>query len=45
MNHGARFWRLVRMLAPQTDRAEAWLRAYGRGLHRYGAAATAEERE
>jgi predicted metal-dependent hydrolase len=45
MNHGPRFWRLVHSLAPHTDRAEAWLKAYGRSLHRYGAAATAEERE
>ncbi|HVV94689.1 MAG TPA: SprT family zinc-dependent metalloprotease [Hyphomicrobiales bacterium] len=45
MNHGPRFWRLVRSLAPQTDRAEAWLKAYGRNLHRYGAAPAATERE
>jgi predicted metal-dependent hydrolase len=38
MNHGPRFWRLVRMLAPRTDQAEAWLKAHGRSLHRYGAA-------
>jgi predicted metal-dependent hydrolase len=40
MNHGPRFWRLVHMLAPQTDRAEAWLKVHGRSLHRYGAAPT-----
>jgi predicted metal-dependent hydrolase len=45
MNHGARFWRLVHTLAPQTDRAEAWLKGYGRGLHRYGAAPASTERE
>lgn len=36
MNHSHRFWRLVRKLCPQTDDAEAWLKAHGRSLHRYG---------
>lgn len=36
MNHSARFWRLVRELCSETDRAEAWLKAHGRTLHRYG---------
>jgi predicted metal-dependent hydrolase len=36
MNHGPRFWRLTRRLAPQTDEAEAWLKRHGPGLHRYG---------
>lgn len=36
MNHSDRFWDLTRDLAPQTDRAESWLRAHGAELHRYG---------
>jgi predicted metal-dependent hydrolase len=38
MNHGPRFWRLVRQLAPHTDQAEVWLKANGRGLHLIGLA-------
>jgi predicted metal-dependent hydrolase len=37
MNHSEQFWALTRSLAPQTDRAEAWLHAHGASLHRYGA--------
>lgn len=36
-DHSARFWTLTRRLAPETDRAEAWLKANGASLHRYGA--------
>jgi predicted metal-dependent hydrolase len=36
MNHSDDFWALTRSLAPQTDRAEAWLHAHGASLHRYG---------
>jgi len=36
MNHSPRFWRLVRDLCADTDRAEAWLSAHGPSLHRYG---------
>ena len=36
MNHSHRFWRLVRELCRETDDAEAWLKAHGRSLHRYG---------
>ena len=36
MNHSARFWKLTRSLCPATDRAEAWLKAHGSGLHKYG---------
>lgn len=36
MNHGQRFWRLARRLAPHTDEAEAWLKRHGPSLHRYG---------
>ena len=37
MNHSPRFWSLVRRAFPDTNRAEAWLKAHGAGLHRYGA--------
>jgi hypothetical protein len=37
MNHSARFWALTRKLAPETDRAEAWLQQHGSSLHRFGA--------
>ena len=37
MNHSAKFWSLVRRAFPDVDRAEAWLRAHGASLHRYGA--------
>lgn len=39
MNHSPRFWALARKLAPETQRAEAWLQANGANLHRYGASA------
>ena len=38
MNHSPLFWKLTRRLFPETDRAEAWLRTHGAGLHRFGAA-------
>ena len=37
MNHSQRFWKLTRRLSPDTDRAEAWLKAHGPDLHRFGA--------
>ena len=37
LNHSPRFWALTKRLAPDTDRAEAWLKAHGAELHRYGA--------
>jgi predicted metal-dependent hydrolase len=36
LNHGSRFWKLVEGLTAETERARAWLNAYGAGLHRYG---------
>ncbi len=36
MDHSARFWRLCRSICPETDAAEAWLKAHGPDLHRYG---------
>jgi predicted metal-dependent hydrolase len=35
MNHGSGFWRLVRELAGDTRRPQAWLRQHGSALHRY----------
>jgi predicted metal-dependent hydrolase len=39
MNHSARFWRTLRDLSPDTDRAKAWMQANGARLHAYGPAA------
>ena len=39
MNHSPAFWKLTRRLFPETERAEAWLRRHGPGLHRFGAGA------
>ncbi|HWL31169.1 MAG TPA: SprT family zinc-dependent metalloprotease [Xanthobacteraceae bacterium] len=36
MNHSPRFWRLVKRICADTDRAKAWLDANGADLHRYG---------
>lgn len=36
MNHGPRFWALVRQTMPQLDEARQWLQIYGMDLHRYG---------
>lgn len=38
MNHGVRFWKLVRELVDDVKRPQAWLRKHGVSLHRYGAA-------
>ena len=37
MNHGVRFWALVRQTMPDMDKAKSWLSLHGLGLHRYGA--------
>lgn len=37
MNHGPRFWALVRKTLPDYDSAKRWLQVYGLDLHRYGA--------
>ncbi len=37
MNHGPRFWRLVRSLVPDIDVPQAWLKKNGVALHRYAA--------
>lgn len=39
MNHGPRFWRLVREALPDMQRARSWLKMYGAELHRFGAPA------
>jgi predicted metal-dependent hydrolase len=36
MNHGPRFWRLVRDTVPNYHRAKIWLKTYGAELHRFG---------
>ncbi len=36
MNHSQRFWTLVERLSPAYREQEAWLKAHGSGLHRYG---------
>lgn len=36
MNHSNKFWALTKKLAPQTERAEMWLKLHGSGLHRFG---------
>ena len=36
MNHGPRFWALVRQTCPDMDEAKRWLQVYGMDLHRYG---------
>ena len=37
MNHGPRFWRLVKATMPALDEAKVWLRCHGAELYRYGA--------
>jgi predicted metal-dependent hydrolase len=37
MNHGPRFWTLVRKSFPEMEKAKTWLNTYGIELHRYGA--------
>ena len=36
MNHGPRFWRLVKEAAPATQKARVWLKCHGAELHRFG---------
>jgi len=37
MNHGPRFWKLVRVLTKDIEAPQAWLRKNGIALHRYAA--------
>ena len=41
MNHGPRFWKLVKDLSPTADTAQEWLGRNGPLLHRYAAPAGA----
>lgn len=41
MNHGPRFWALVKRAMPTFERAQTWLKTDGFDLHRYGTAANA----
>jgi len=36
MNHSARFWRLVKRVCADSERAKTWLDVHGGDLHRYG---------
>jgi predicted metal-dependent hydrolase len=36
LNHSPKFWRLLRKLNPDCDRAKVWLDSHGAELHRYG---------
>lgn len=36
MNHGPRFWALVKKTMPEMDGPRRWLTSYGAELHRYG---------
>ncbi len=38
MNHGPRFWRLVRETMPDMQKARAWLKQNGAELHKFGVA-------
>ena len=38
LNHSPKFWRLLKRLNPDCERAKAWLDTHGTDLHRYGAA-------
>jgi predicted metal-dependent hydrolase len=38
LNHSPRFWRLVKRLYPDVERAKMWLDVHGTDLHRYGLA-------
>ncbi len=37
LNHSPKFWALVSRVSPDVKRAEAWLKAHGASLHRFGA--------
>jgi predicted metal-dependent hydrolase len=37
LNHSPKFWRLLKRVNPDCERAKAWLDTHGTDLHRYGA--------
>jgi predicted metal-dependent hydrolase len=41
MNHGPKFWALVRKTMPRMNEAKDWLQVYGMDLHRFGTMAKA----
>ncbi len=43
MNHGPRFWALVKRAIPDYQRSKTWLQVYGPDLHRYGAPSRATQ--
>jgi predicted metal-dependent hydrolase len=43
LNHSPRFWRLVRRLSPEFERAKTWLGAHGNELHSYGGPMPADD--
>ena len=43
LDHSDRFWALTRRLSPDVDRAEAWLKAHGSSLHRFGVTPEGED--
>lgn len=43
MNHGPRFWALVRKTLPNFETSKRWLQVYGLDLHRYGAGQSESE--
>ena len=43
MNHGQRFWALVRKTLPDFETSKRWLQVYGLDLHRYGAGQIGDE--
>ena len=42
LNHSPKFWRLLKRLNPDCERAKAWLDTHGTDLHRYGEAVKAK---
>ncbi len=44
-DHSERFWTLTKSLCSRTEQAEAWLKAHGAKLHRYGRRPQASGRE